>query len=213
MPIPPISDNVVFYVQDNGTGFDMKYEPMLIGTLSRLRAGFDGTGGGLPVVRRQGGRCRAEGQGTTIYLGRPASKGATLTGQANVTQGAEASPKNVEIRLPALSEYRLLNAVEVVNSGETALDYLYCRGNYINRSLEPPLWVLLDPKMPRTGGLEVPQKLRSDRLMKTATVMISTSLREEQDLVNSSEVGMAVHDSPFPTSIYDFSVTVTPSVA
>jgi CheY-like chemotaxis protein len=102
----------------------------------------------------------------------------------------EDDPKDVELTLTALEEYNLANEVVVTRDGEEALDYLYCRGNFTTRTNDNPAVLLLDLKLPKIGGLEVLQQIKSDEKLRMIPVVVLTSSREEKDMVASYKLGV-----------------------
>jgi CheY-like chemotaxis protein len=103
---------------------------------------------------------------------------------------AEDSANDIELTLAALSEHRLANQIDVVRDGAEALDYLYRRGAYANRTGGHPAVVLLDLKMPKVNGLEVLRAIKSDPAMHSIPVVMLTSSREEGDLIRSYQLGV-----------------------
>jgi CheY-like chemotaxis protein len=103
---------------------------------------------------------------------------------------AEDNPKDIELSLEALEEHNLANVVVVVRNGAEALDYLYRRGEFSTRPEGNPAVVLLDLKMPKVDGMEVLRQIKTDEQMKVIPVVMLTSSREEQDLVNSYKLGV-----------------------
>jgi CheY-like chemotaxis protein len=102
----------------------------------------------------------------------------------------EDDPKDVELSLTALEEYNLANEVVVARDGEEALDYLYCRGEFKERSGENPAVMLLDLKLPKVDGLEVLKQVKSDEKLRLIPVVVLTSSKEEKDMVASYKLGV-----------------------
>ena len=102
----------------------------------------------------------------------------------------EDDPKDVELTLTALDDYKLANEVVVARDGEEALDYLYCRGKFQTRSNDNPAVMLLDLKLPKVDGLEVLRQIKSDEKFKMIPVVVLTSSHEEKDMVTSYKLGV-----------------------
>jgi two-component system response regulator len=97
---------------------------------------------------------------------------------------------DVELTLRALRQERLANHIEVARDGEEALDFLFCRGPYAQRSFEqPPRVVLLDLKLSKVDGLEVLREIKKDPRTRAIPVVILTVSRDESDVVNGYQLG------------------------
>jgi two-component system, response regulator len=102
----------------------------------------------------------------------------------------EDNDDDVELTLRALRRNRVANRVDVVRDGAEALDYLFSAGAYAGRDArDVPQLVLLDLKLPKVGGLEVLERLRSDPRTRRLPVVILTSSNVESDLARSYDLG------------------------
>jgi CheY-like chemotaxis protein len=102
----------------------------------------------------------------------------------------EDDPRDVELTLAALEDYKLANEVVICRDGQEALDYLFCRGKFSDRIKENPAVMLLDLKLPKVNGLEVLQQTRSDDRMRMIPVVMLTSSHEEKDMMRSYQLGV-----------------------
>ena len=102
----------------------------------------------------------------------------------------EDNQSDVDLTLHTLRAEHLANHVFVVRDGEEALDFLFCRGAYSDRSFEhPPKLILLDLKLPKVDGMQVLKEIKSDPRTKALSVVMMTSSKEERDLVTSYNLG------------------------
>lgn len=102
----------------------------------------------------------------------------------------EDDEKDIELTVTALSEYNLANEIAIAHDGVEALDYLYRRGAFAERSNDNPLVILLDLKMPRLDGVQVLKQLKADEQMRSIPIVILTSSRESRDLEECYALGV-----------------------
>lgn len=102
----------------------------------------------------------------------------------------EDSADDEALTLRAFNKNNIQNPIIVVRDGRQALDYLFAVGAYAGRDArELPQVVLLDLKLPKVDGLEVLRRIRGDERTKLLPVVILTSSREEQDVINGYRLG------------------------
>jgi len=102
----------------------------------------------------------------------------------------EDNPADVELTLLALRKNRLANRIHVVRDGEEALDFLFCRGVYSDRSFDqPPKLILLDLKLPKVDGMTVLRQIKNDPHTRAIPTIVLTSSNQEKDLVQSYQLG------------------------
>jgi CheY-like chemotaxis protein len=120
---------------------------------------------------------------------RPSIKGKIMP-QLNRILLVDDSAYDIELALEALSQYNLANEVVTARDGAEALDYLYCRKKFADRPPGNPVVVMLDLKMPRVDGLEVLRQIKGDPKLGIIPVVVMTSSKQDQDLINSYGLGV-----------------------
>jgi CheY-like chemotaxis protein len=97
---------------------------------------------------------------------------------------------DVRLTLDAFKEAKFSNTINVFRNGEEALDYLFGRNKYTDRSLFPlPDIILLDLNMPGINGIEVLQQIKSDDKLRRIPVIVLTSSKEAGDRALSYDSG------------------------
>ncbi len=102
----------------------------------------------------------------------------------------EDNPDDELLTMRALKKNGVLNEVVVARDGVEALDYLFASGAHSERDTGVmPQLILLDLKLPRVDGLEVLKRLRSDERTRLLPVVILTSSKEQQDMLDGYGLG------------------------
>jgi CheY-like chemotaxis protein len=90
----------------------------------------------------------------------------------------------------AFKQAGIRNELRVVGGGAEAIAYLNGEGEFSNRRRYPfPVLVLLDLKMPGTGGFEVLDWVRRQSEMKDLSVIVLTTSDDLVDLKRAYELG------------------------
>lgn len=85
----------------------------------------------------------------------------------------------------ALKEIRVTNRLDMVGNGEEALEFLRDSGR------EKPGIILLDLNMPRMNGIEFLKVVKADEELRRIPVIVLTTSKDEQDRVDSFNLGVA----------------------
>jgi two-component system response regulator len=99
----------------------------------------------------------------------------------------EDNPDDAELTMLALQENGIGNDVVTARNGEEALEYLF--GHAGDEVAELPALTLLDLKLPKVDGFEVLRRVRADPRTRTTPIVVLTSSKRDQDLVESYGYG------------------------
>ena len=93
------------------------------------------------------------------------------------------SEPDIVLTREAFAEAGILNRLHVTRDGVEAMSFLRQEEGY-TRAPRPDV-ILLDINMPRKGGLEVLDELKSDPALSSIPVVVMTTSQSEQDVLRS----------------------------
>jgi len=94
-------------------------------------------------------------------------------------------------RVVAWTSTRNTSSKPAARDGAEALDFIFCEGPHAARKIEDtPKLILLDLKLPKVDGLEVLQRIKSDPRTRAIPVVVLTSSKEQNDVVESYQLGV-----------------------
>jgi CheY-like chemotaxis protein len=93
---------------------------------------------------------------------------------------------HAELVIRTLEEHRIPNKVRHFLDGQSALDYLFQRGEYAAPAESPrPHMVLLDLRLPRIDGIDVLKTIKEDDTLKSIPVVVLTTSEAEKDVTKA----------------------------
>ena len=93
---------------------------------------------------------------------------------------------HAELVIRTLEEHQIANKVRHFLDGQSALDYLFQRGEYADpaQSVRPHM-ILLDLRLPRVDGIDVLKTIKEDDTLKSIPVVILTTSEAEKDVAKA----------------------------
>jgi CheY-like chemotaxis protein len=109
-----------------------------------------------------------------------------MTGEPVLVMLVEDNVDHAELVLRTLEEHRIANKVLHFLDGQSALDYLYQRGEFAKSTdAERPHVILLDLRLPRVDGMEVLKTIKEDEELKRIPVVVLTTSEAERDVAKA----------------------------
>ncbi len=102
----------------------------------------------------------------------------------------EDTATDAEMTLRALKKVGLVNNITWVEDGQQAVDYIFRKGEFADRTSGDPTLIMLDLKMPKVNGLEVLKLIKTTDATRMIPVIMLTSSAEEPDIVRCYEHGV-----------------------
>ncbi len=109
-----------------------------------------------------------------------------MIGEPILVMLVEDNVDHAELVIRTLEEHRIANRVRHFLDGQSALDYLFQRGEFLNRTDNArPHVILLDLRLPRVDGIDVLKAIKEDDNLKTIPVVVLTTSEAEKDVAKA----------------------------
>lgn len=109
-----------------------------------------------------------------------------MAGDPVLVMLVEDNVDHAELVLRTLEDHRIANTVRHFLDGQSALDYLYRRGEFSELTeIEQPQVILLDLRLPRVDGMEVLKTIKEDENLQRIPVVVLTTSEAEKDVAKA----------------------------
>ena len=109
-----------------------------------------------------------------------------MVGEPILVMLVEDNIDHAELVIRTMEEHRIANKVRHFLDGQSALDYLFRRGEY-SESIDShrPHVILLDLRLPRVDGIDVLKAIKEDAELKSIPVVVLTTSEAEKDVAKA----------------------------
>ena len=109
-----------------------------------------------------------------------------MSGEPILVMLVEDNADHAELVIRTLEEHKIANKVRHFLDGQSALDYLFHRGEYSNSMNNArPHVILLDLRLPRVDGIDVLKTIKEDEQLKSIPVVVLTTSEAEKDVARA----------------------------
>jgi CheY-like chemotaxis protein len=109
-----------------------------------------------------------------------------MTGEPVLVMLVEDNVDHAELVIRTLEEHRIANKVRHFLDGQSALDYLFQRGEYTDPAeCVRPHMILLDLRLPRVDGIDVLKTIKENDKLKSIPVVVLTTSEAEKDVTKA----------------------------
>ena len=109
-----------------------------------------------------------------------------MTGEPVLVMLIEDNIDHAELVVRTLEDHLISNQVRHFLDGQSALDYLFRRGEFLEaKETRRPHVILLDLRLPRVDGIDVLKAIKEDANLKSIPVVVLTTSEAEKDVAKA----------------------------